>query len=154
MEQAVTWGAIILVALIVSAYILAIRPAVVSYKLEREARDLATTLATEITFVARAYESGVLSQVAVVEAPESPNKYYEMHVDENRSVVEVWVVAETLTGEIRVKAEAPFYSPINVTSPPKLYSGKIFIVLAYDEGTGSYLIKVANIVAQLPEAGG
>ena len=152
MEQAVTWGALVLIALILAAYVLALRPAVVSAKLEQEARELATQIASEISFVAKAYEAGVRSQVAVIEIPEAPNKYYEMHVDENRSVIEVWVVGETITGDVKAKAEAAYYSPIPVASPPKLYGGKIYIVLTYDETSG-FTIKVANIVGELPAGG-
>ena len=152
MEQAITWAAIMLAALVLAAYLLAIRPTIVSTKLEREARDLATQIASEISFVAKAYEAGVRSQVAVIEVPESPNKYYMMHVDENRSVVEVWVVGQTITGEVKAKAEAAYYSPIPVESPPKLYGGKIYVVLTYDDTTG-FMIKVANIVGELPTGG-
>ncbi len=154
MRSAITWAVLVLIASTMALYLLGIRPALVNMRLQQEANDLAEKLAAEITFVARSFESGVVTMVSEITVPESRDKHYEVHVDQpvnGTGKLEVWVVGRTVLGETRVKAEATYYSGIPVMAPPKLYGGRIYVVMGPYNGT--FQIRIANVIGS-KEGGG
>lgn len=142
---------LVVVASIFAFYFIMLEPAAVRARLQQEARDLAETLASRITFVSDAFESGAVLLATEVTIPESPGKYYEIHLVNESGVTKVRVIAvgKLIASEVRVSAEAPYRSVVQVVAPPKLYSGKVIVALCYNEDQGKFFVKIANLVGDI-----
>lgn len=151
MRAAVTWAVLVVVASIFAFYFIMLEPAAVRARLRQETKDLAETLASRITFVSDAFQSGAMLLATEVTIPESPARYYEIHVVNESGVTKVRVVAvgKLIASEVRVSAEAPFHSVVQVVAPPKLYSGRVIVALCYNEDQGRFLVKIANLMGDV-----